>query len=117
MDMQKNALGIPNPAPGSQTDKRTPDRETETTRVYDIDTGRETISRRAASTLNEMYRQSQRTDPTQNNRARNTVLSSAQTLLAPFPADSTRVNIPSTIDADVANSAAAQNAINKALGG
>jgi hypothetical protein len=117
MDMQKNALGIPNPAPGTQTDTHTPDRETETTRAYDVDTGRETVVRRSASRLNEMYRASQRTDPTQNNRQRNIVLSSAQTLFAPFPADSTRVHIPSTVDADQANSIAAQNAINKALGG
>ena len=117
MDMQKNALGIPNPAPGSQADTRTPDRETETTRIYDVDTGREIAARRSASRLNEMYRSSQRTDPTQNNRARNVVLSSAQTYHAPFPADASRVGIPSTIDADVANSVAAQNETNKALGG
>ena len=117
MDMQKNALGIPNPAPGSPAETRKPDRETETVRITDLTTGEERIERRAASTVNGMNRSTQRTDPTQNNRQRQILLQSLQTLHSSFPADASRVGIPTTVNADQSNSVAAQNATKKGLGG
>ena len=117
MDMQKNALGIANPTAGSQTPKRTPDRDTETVRVYDVDTGQEVIQRRAASTVSDMNRQTQRIGPSQNQGQRLINLQSLQTLHSATPPDATRVNIPTLIDADQAISLIASNRLRKALGG
>lgn len=117
MDMQKNALGIPNPAPGSPAETKRPDRETETVRITTLETGEERTERRAASTVNEMNRSTQRTDPTQNNRQRQILLQAAQAQHSAFPADASRTGIPSTVNADQANSVAAQEATKKGLGG
>lgn len=117
MDMQKNALGIPNPTPGSQTSKRTPDRDTQTVRVIDIDTGQETVQRRAASKTSNMFRQTQRIDPSVGKGQRLISLQSLQTLHSASPADVSLVNVPTLINADQVNSQAARNELEKALGG
>ncbi len=117
MDMQKNALGIPNPTPGSQTPKRTPDRDTQTVRVFDLDTGQERVERRSASTVNDMFTQTQRTDPIQDRGQRVISLQSDQTTFSSNPPDTRSPNIPTTVDADQINSPAALNELEKSLGG
>ena len=117
MDMQKNALGIPNPTAGSQTPKRTPNRDTQTVRVFDVDTNQERVERRSASTVNNMFRQTNRTDPIQFRGQRIINLQSLQTLHSASPADASLVNIPTLINADQVNSQAARNRLEKALGG
>ncbi len=117
MDMQKNALGIPNPTPGSQTPKRVPDRDTQTVRVIDIDTGQERVERRSASTVNDMFTQTERTDPVQDRGQRTISLQSDQSTFSSNPPDTRSPNIPTTVDADQINSQAVLNELAKSLGG
>jgi hypothetical protein len=117
MDMQKNALGIANPTAGSQTSKRTPDRDTQTVSVIDLDTGKTTVERRAASTVSNMNRQTERTDPTQNRGQQTISLQSNQTLHSSNPPNIRFPKTLTTIDADQVNSTAVLNSLVKALGG